>query len=225
MLKLTHVSHSFSGKEKNSSIIHILKDINLEVLEGDTVAIIGKSGSGKSTLLNLIAGLDDAIKGEIIFLNQVYRNLSVEEKNNLRKLHMGIVFQTSQLISTLTAWENVLIPLELRNFANSMELALSALKLVHMEDRLYHYPHQLSGGEAQRVSLARAMASSPKLVLADEPNANLDQVTGNQVMSDLFLLVKKLKSSLILVTHDMDLAAQCDQVYELNDGVLQRVNE
>ncbi len=208
-------SHHQAGRK-----ISVLEHLNLSVLPGETVAIVGKSGSGKSTLLSLLAGLDTADHGEIKLAGQVLTGLSETDLALMRARSMGIIFQQFQLVQTLTALENVMLPAEILGDQNVVTKAQALLKAVGLSERSHHFPHQLSGGEQQRVAIARALASSPKVLLADEPTGNLDDETGEQVINLLFNLARENNTALILVTHDQELARRCSRVLKLEKGSL-----
>lgn len=205
---------------QGDSKIEVLKGINLSVTKGETVALTGKSGSGKSTLLSLMAGLDRPDSGNISFYGKVISGMSEKELTHFRAANMGIVFQQFHLVSTLTAFENVLLPLELLKRQGAKERAEELLKSVGLSHRQHHLPSQLSGGESQRVAIARALAINPSILFADEPSGNLDEETGDRVMELLFDMVKKSKTTLVLVTHDPDLAKKCGRVVHLEHGSL-----
>lgn len=208
--------------------IHILKNVDLTVEKAQTIAILGKSGSGKSTLLNLIAGLDRPSGGEVRVHDNELSKLSEKKLSQLRAQHIGFVFQQFHLIPTLTVEENVLLPLEILSShgievlkaSNYRKRVEEVLAMVGLGKRMNFFPEQISGGEMQRVAIARALIHEPRLVLADEPNANLDQETGQQVMDFFFAAIKQTQTSLVLVTHDSNLAQHCDQRYQLSQGAL-----
>lgn len=201
--------------------VEVLKGINLDIQNGETLALIGKSGSGKSTLLSLLAGLDQSDAGEIIINGKNISSMNEKELTGFRAAHMGIVFQQFHLVSTLTALENVLLPLELLKRSGAHETATRLLESVGLSHRAHHLPSQLSGGESQRVAIARALAISPAILFADEPSGNLDEETGDKVMDLLFDMVEKTGTTLVLVTHDQDLAKRCKRVVHLEHGSLQ----
>lgn len=206
----------FQGTQR----IEVLYNLSLEVESSESVAILGQSGSGKSTLLSLLAGLDLPDFGSVSVGHQDLSKLSQDELSLFRSKNLGIVFQQYHLMSNLTALENVGIPLELQKIDNFNSAAREALKLVGLSHRIAHFPAQLSGGECQRVAIARAIVGKPKLILADEPSGNLDDKTGKEVMDLLFRLCKERKQTLILVTHNHDLAYNCDRTLVLKDGKL-----
>ena len=199
--------------------VDILKGISLDVPAGQFVAIMGASGSGKSTLLGLLAGLDAPTTGRIILDGEDITDLAEDDLARVRGRKIGFVFQSYQLIPTLTAEENVLLPAELSGIDNGgIGRARELLKRVGLSDRLDHYPVQLSGGEQQRVALARAFMAQPPILMADEPTGNLDSANGQQILDLLVGLNKQEKTTLVLVTHDRELAAHADRVVMLKDG-------
>jgi putative ABC transport system ATP-binding protein len=198
--------------------VDILRGVDLTVMPGEALGIVGPSGSGKTTLLMVIAGLERASKGEVTIAGQSLNGKGEDELAAFRRDNIGIVFQSFHLIPTMTALENVAVPLEFRGTPDAMEIAEDKLKRVGLGHRLTHYPGQLSGGEQQRVAIARALASGAKIIIADEPTGNLDHVTGEQIIQLLFEIKKQDGASLILVTHDRTLADRCDRVAEVLDG-------
>ena len=200
--------------------ITVLSDLDLEVQRGETVAIIGKSGSGKSTLLALLAGLDNADSGQVVLNGQTLAGLSETALARLRARSMGIIFQQFQLVQTLTALENVMLPAEILGDKNNEAHARELLQSVGLGERMNHFPSQLSGGEQQRVAIARALAGTPQIILADEPTGNLDNETGLNVMDLLFGLLKSKGIALVLVTHDPECAERCERVLTLEKGKL-----
>jgi len=198
--------------------VSILADISLDVPAKQFVAIVGPSGSGKSTLLGLIAGMDQPTSGTISLEGQEITSLSEDELARLRRRKIGYVFQSFHLIPTLTAQENVAVPLELAGDPEAVSKANALLQAVGLGSRLHHYPAQLSGGEQQRVSVARAFANNPAILLADEPTGNLDTATGKQVIDLLIRLNQDHGSTLVLVTHDPALAAHAERIVCLRDG-------
>lgn len=201
--------------------LQILKSIDLTVTAGETLAITGPSGSGKSTLLMLLGGLERATTGQVRVDGVDLTPMTEDALASLRRARMGIVFQSFHLFPTLTALENVCVPLELAGVSDARARATAELQAVGLGARLGHYPAQLSGGEQQRVALARALAPRPALVLADEPTGNLDHSTGQMVAGLLFDLVRARGATLVLVTHDPALAARCSRVLHMRDGQLQ----
>jgi putative ABC transport system ATP-binding protein len=198
--------------------VDVLTDISLEVPGGQFLAVAGPSGSGKSTLLGLIAGLDQPTAGRITVAGVEITGLSEDELARFRRDTIGFVFQSYHLIPTLTALENVAVPLELAGERNALERARTLLTEVGLRERVHHYPVQLSGGEQQRVAVARAACRQPRVLLADEPTGNLDSATGKQIIELLVALNRNLGSTLVLVTHDSALAAYADRVVTLRDG-------
>jgi putative ABC transport system ATP-binding protein len=204
-----------------SNPISILRDLHLNVTQGESVAIVGSSGSGKSTLLGLLAGLDNPTSGLVTVEGAAFSSLDEDARAEVRGRRMGFVFQSFQLLATMTALENVMLPLQLANRKDAREVAIATLEKVGLADRITHYPKQLSGGEQQRVAIARAFAPQPAILFADEPTGNLDIKTGERIIELLFSLNKASNSTLILVTHDEKLAQRCGRVLTLRDGQLQ----
>jgi putative ABC transport system ATP-binding protein len=200
--------------------LEILKGIDLEIKAGETVAIIGASGSGKSTLLGLLAGLDEASDGKVWIDGVELGSLDEDERALLRAEKVGFVFQSFQLLPSLTALENVMLPLELQGASGAQALAEEYLARVELAERTDHYPKQLSGGEQQRVAIARAFASRPALLFADEPTGNLDTETGAHVIDLLFEMNREQGTTLILVTHEQRLAERCNRRLKLHGGEL-----
>lgn len=196
----------------------ILKGISLSIAAAETVAIVGVSGSGKSTLLGLMAGLDQGSSGSVVLDGHNLSELDEEQRAALRGQVVGFVFQSFQLLPSLTALENVMLPIELKNDRNAREKATLLLKRVGLDERCHHYPNQLSGGEQQRVAIARAFASEAKILFADEPTGNLDSATGAKVVDLLFALNKEYATTLVLVTHDERLARKCNRTVRLVAG-------
>ncbi|MEW8348868.1 MAG: ABC transporter ATP-binding protein [Candidatus Thiodiazotropha taylori] len=207
--------------ETSQGRLDILQQIDLEVAAGEAVAILGASGSGKSTLLGLLAGLDEASAGDVTLFGTALGGLDEDGRAALRAGQVGFVFQSFQLLSGMTALENVMLPLELAGHGNAEQAARDALSKAGLAERLTHYPSQLSGGEQQRVALARAFAPSPQVLFADEPTANLDAHTGEKVAELLFELQEQSGTVLILVTHDEMLAERCDRRLYLREGCLE----
>jgi putative ABC transport system ATP-binding protein len=203
---------------RGAARVHILKDIDLHIGRGEAIGLVGPSGSGKSTLLMVMAGLERADTGTITVAGQDLTRLDEDALARFRGRNVGIVFQSFHLIPTMTAIENVAVPLELAGTADAYARAEAELGLVGLSDRLSHYPAQLSGGEQQRVALARALAPNPSILVADEPTGNLDENTGRQVIDLLFAGHVQRGTTLVLVTHDQALAARCDRVVRLRSG-------
>ncbi|MGA8935505.1 MAG: ABC transporter ATP-binding protein [Pseudolabrys sp.] len=198
--------------------VHILKDIDLHIGSGETIGLVGPSGSGKSTLLMVMAGLERADRGSVTIAGEDLSALDEDALARFRGRHIGIVFQSFHLIPTMTAMENVAVPLELSGIADAHARARDELAAVGLSERLNHYPAELSGGEQQRVALARALVPNPKILVADEPTGNLDEDTGKQVIDLLFAGHEKRGTTLVLVTHDSALAARCARVVRLRSG-------
>ena len=198
--------------------VDILRGVDLTVRPGEALGIVGPSGSGKTTLLMVIAGLERASRGEVRVAGQSLAGKGEDELAAFRRDNIGIVFQSFHLIPTMTALENVAVPLEFRGSKDAMGIAEEKLKRVGLGHRLTHYPGQLSGGEQQRVAIARALASGAKIIIADEPTGNLDHVTGEQIIRLLFDLRTQDGAALLLVTHDRSLAERCDRMAEVLDG-------
>ncbi len=211
----------------SEGLLTILKGINLTIAEAETVAIVGASGSGKSTLLGLMAGLDAATSGDVLLDGNSLAAMDEEQRAVLRGQLVGFVFQSFQLLPSLTAIENVMLPIELKGEANPFEKAKQLLERVGLEERWHHYPNQLSGGEQQRVAIARAFATEARILFADEPTGNLDTVTGSKIIELLFALNREFSTTLVLVTHDERLAKKCDRSISLVAGeiVSDTVNE
>ena len=204
--------------EGNAGPVEVLKGITLDVARGESLGLIGPSGSGKSSLLMVMGGLERATSGTVRALDHDLTAMDEDALARFRRGNMGIVFQSFHLIPTMTALENVAIPLELAGVAEAFDRAGAELAAVGLKDRADHYPAQLSGGEQQRVALARAAVSRPAIFLADEPTGNLDAATGETIMDLLFGLRDRHGATLVLVTHAQELAGRCDQVLRLNDG-------
>ena len=212
---LENVSLSLDG---NAGIVDILKDISIDIQEGESIGIVGPSGSGKSSLLMLMGGLERISKGTINLLGQNLGEMNENKLASFRRSNVGIIFQSFHLIPTMTALENVAVPLELSGNKNAFGLAEKALVKVGLGDRLSHFPSQLSGGEQQRTALARAVIANPKILLADEPTGNLDHENGKIVADYLFELHSENKATLVLVTHDLELAERCERKIKISDG-------
>jgi putative ABC transport system ATP-binding protein len=215
MITLSHLTMRLAG---GGHQITILDDVSLEIPDKQRVAIVGPSGSGKSTLLGLIAGLDRPTFGSITIDGVEISAMRESAMARYRRDHIGYIFQSFHLIPTLTALENVLVPLELAGMCDVQDRATDLLKAVGLGDRLHHYPVQLSGGEQQRVAVARAFACRPPILLADEPTGNLDSATGQSVMNLLLTLHRDYGSTLVLVTHDRAMASSMERVIALRDG-------
>jgi putative ABC transport system ATP-binding protein len=217
ILNITSLGKSYNSAGKT---LTVLDNINFAVTAGSTNSIVGPSGSGKTTLLGLCAGLDRSSTG-IVELNGIkLGDLSEDQRAKVRNQHVGFIFQNFQLLPTLTALENVMVPLELRGEKNIKTRSLDLLDKVGLADRGHHYPAQLSGGEQQRVSLARAFSNQPKILFADEPTGNLDAETSEKVVKLIFDLNREAGTTLVLVTHDLDLAAKTQRIIRIKGGKL-----
>ena len=203
-----------------SGPVKILRKVNLSVTSGESLAIIGPSGSGKSSLISLSAGLEKPTAGDVFLLGEKINSQSEDELARVRRGRVSMVFQSFHLLPTMTAFDNVRVPLEIAKLDNIDRRAKTILSNVGLENRLHHYPGQLSGGERQRVAIARALASDPELVFADEPTGNLDQRTGQGVADMLFDLARERGTTLILVTHDLALAKRVGRIVTMQDGEL-----
>lgn len=215
ILSLRNVSKSFFGKT-----LRILDNISFALASGETTAIIGPSGCGKTTLLGLAAGLDRPTSGSVMLCGKEVSQCSEDQLAALRNHSVGFVFQTFQLLPTLTALENVLLPLEIAGERRASPQAKELLDRVGLSARLHHYPQQLSGGEQQRVALARAFINSPQVLFADEPTGNLDETTSQMVIDLMFDLHQQHQSSMLIVTHNQELAARTNRILELHQGQL-----
>ncbi|MES2458331.1 MAG: ABC transporter ATP-binding protein [Bacteroidota bacterium] len=214
-IKQVNKIYKSAGRE-----LAVLKGIDFSIIKGTTVAITGPSGSGKTTLLGICAGLDQATTGSVVLNKVVLDKLSEDERAAVRNNYVGFIFQNFQLMPTLTAVENVMVPMELRREKNIRERAMDLLDKVGLADRSHHYPVQLSGGEQQRVSIARAFANKPAVLFADEPTGNLDAETSEKIEKLLFDLNKEAGTTLIIVTHDLDLAARTSRIIKLKGGIV-----
>lgn len=207
----------------NDTTIPILTNLNLAVPKGERLAIIGSSGSGKSTLLGLLAGMDIASSGKVVIDGKDVGLMDEDGRAAVRAEHMGFVFQSFQLLGSLTALENVMLPMQLAGQRDAQSIAIDALESVGLASRATHYPKELSGGEQQRVAIARAFAAKPSILFADEPTGNLDAATGESIIELLFDLNVKSGTTLVLVTHDMNLARRCQRVLNLQNGQLNEI--
>lgn len=217
---ILHISNLTKTYQSAGRTLTVLDDINFTVAAGSTNAIVGPSGSGKTTLLGLCAGLDRATSGIVELNNIGLGKLSEDQLAQVRNQYIGFIFQNFQLLPTLTALENVMVPLELRGEKNIRARALDLLDKVGLSDRGHHYPTQLSGGEQQRVSLARAFSNAPRILFADEPTGNLDAETSEKVVKLIFDLNKEAGTTLVLVTHDLELAAKTQRIIRIKGGKL-----
>ena len=217
-----HLEDAHLSLGNTAASVHILKGISLTIDAGETVGILGPSGAGKTSLLMILAGLETLSSGRITLDGTDITELDEDRLAALRRDLVGIVFQAFRLIPSLTALQNVAIPLELAGRDNAADMAAAALQSVGLEHRLSHLPDQMSGGEQQRVAIARAMVAKPRILLADEPTGNLDSVTSEKVIASLFKSAADANAALVLVTHDANLAAQCSRVLHIEDGVIVR---
>lgn len=217
MLEIKNLTKTYNSGSRS---LTVLDHVSFKIEPGETFSIVGPSGSGKTTLLGLCAGLDRASEGSVILNGIALDSLSEDERAAVRNDHVGFIFQNFQLIPTLTALENVMIPLELQGKNGAKKRAEDLLERVGLGDRKNHYPTQLSGGEQQRVSLARAFSNNPKILFADEPTGNLDEETSEKVEALLFDLNRDMGTTLVLVTHDLELAAKTQKIIKLRGGKL-----
>lgn len=215
VLSSNNLTKTFQTGTRSITVLH---DISFEIAKNTSISIVGPSGSGKTTLLGLCAGLDQPTSGSIRLLDIELGELSEDERAYVRNQYVGFVFQNFQLLPTLTALENVMIPLELRGGKNITVKAEELLGRVGLADRMNHYPSQLSGGEQQRVAIARAFISEPKILFADEPTGNLDEETADKITDLLFAINKELGTTLVLVTHNLQLAAHTGRILKLKGG-------
>ena len=218
ILDLQNVSKTYqSGSRK----LTVLDQVTFSIQAGETIAIVGPSGSGKTTLLGLCAGLDSSSTGSVVLNGESLEKLNEDQRAAVRSRDVGFIFQNFQLLPTLTALENVMVPLELKKRKDAKEKAMELLEKVGLKDRATHYPTQLSGGEQQRVSIARAFANAPKILFADEPTGNLDTETGAMIENLIFDLNKDQGTTLVLVTHDLELAAKTQRIVHIKGGKIQ----
>ena len=217
VLKAEHVTKKVSSPE---GTLTILAEVDLQIAAGETVAIVGASGAGKSTLLALLAGLDEPSEGRIWLNGAELTALDEDGRAAVRARHVGFVFQSFHLVPSLTAIENVMLPLELAGLPNARSAAAEVLSQVNLSPRREHYPRQLSGGEQQRVAIARAFVTRPALLFADEPTGNLDSVTGERIIDLLFDLNKAAQTTLVVVTHDQAIAQRCSRIIKIEAGRL-----
>jgi putative ABC transport system ATP-binding protein len=203
---------------KDESIVYALKSANVSFYEGEVVAIIGTSGSGKSTLLHLLGGLDTATSGKVFYNDTDILTLNDDELSKFRRKNIGFVFQFFNLIPELTAYENIILPNMIDYRKVDKQYIESITDTLNISDRLTHYPNQMSGGQQQRVAIARALANNPSILLCDEPTGNLDEKSSQEVLNMLLLLRKKFNKTIIIVTHSMEIANQCDRMVKILDG-------
>ncbi len=218
MSKILNVNQLGKTYTSGSKQLTVLQDISFSIDKGDTFAIVGPSGSGKTTLLGLCAGLDRPDTGKIELCGQNLAELNEDGLALLRNREVGFIFQNFQLLPTLSALENVVVPLELQGKKNASAIGMDLLHKVGLKERFHHYPSQLSGGEQQRVALARAFSARPSILFADEPTGNLDQETGEKVVNLLFELNEEAGTTLVIVTHDMELAKKTQRILRLKGG-------
>jgi putative ABC transport system ATP-binding protein len=218
ILKISDLKKTYKSGNKE---LTVLNSISFEVEKGQTFSIIGPSGSGKTTLLGLCAGLDEPSEGKVELCGQDLSHLNEDERAKLRNKEVGFIFQNFQLLPTLTALENVSVPLELQGDKSATEKSKALLEKVGLANRLDHYPSQLSGGEQQRVALARAFSNSPSILFADEPTGNLDEDTGEKVIELLFQLNKEAGTTLVIISHDLELANRTQHILKLKGGQIQ----
>jgi putative ABC transport system ATP-binding protein len=215
ILKINGLEKSYTSGSKQLKVLH---DVSFDVEKGQTFSIVGPSGSGKTTLLGLCAGLDKPDSGTVELCGYDLNTMNEDERARLRNKEVGFIFQNFQLLPTLTALENVSVPLELQGAKDANSKAKTLLEKVGLKDRLHHYPSQLSGGEQQRVALARAFSNTPSILFADEPTGNLDEETGEKVIKLLFDLNKEAGTTLVIISHDLDLANRTQQILRLKGG-------
>lgn len=214
------VNNLFKQVEINNGTLDILKSISFNVKRGESVAIVGASGSGKSTLLGLLAGLDSPTQGEIIIADQPLHRLDEEQRTELRAKKIGFIFQSFLLLPALTAFENIMLPAQLAGVSDAQEKAVRLIEKVGLSERADHYPNQLSGGEQQRVAIARAFICQPEILFADEPTGNLDTNNGQRIAQLMFELNREHQTTLVLVTHDHELARHCQHILTMAAGEL-----
>ena len=218
--KLIELENIHVDLKSSFETINVLKGINLKIFKNESVGIIGESGAGKSTLIMCIAGLELISKGKILFNNLPIHNLKEDDLALYRSKNIGIIFQSFNLLPSMTALENVNLPIEISgNFKNN-KMAIELLTAVGLKNRIFHYPHQLSGGEQQRVAIARSLISNPEILIADEPTGNLDKKNSEDVIKLLFQLKQDFGSTLILVTHDTSVAKLCDRILKIDNGLI-----
>jgi len=215
ILKINGLEKTYTSGSKQLTVLH---DVSFEVEKGQTFSIVGPSGSGKTTLLGLCAGLDTPNAGTVELCGYDLSTLTQDERAQLRNKEVGFIFQNFQLLPTLTALENVSVPLELQGAKDAAKNSKALLEKVGLADRMHHYPSQLSGGEQQRVALARAFSNNPSILFADEPTGNLDEETGEKVIQLLFELNKEAGTTLVIISHDLDLANRTQQILRLKGG-------
>lgn len=218
--KLIELENIHVDLKSSFETISVLKGINLKIFKNESVGIIGESGAGKSTLIMCIAGLELISKGKIFFNNLPIHNLKEDDLALYRSKNIGVIFQSFNLLPSMTALENVNLPIEISGTFKNNKMATELLTAVGLKNRLFHYPHQLSGGEQQRVAIARSLISNPEILIADEPTGNLDKKNSEDVIKLLFKLKKDFGSTLILVTHDTSVAKLCDRIIKIDNGLI-----
>ena len=218
--KLIELENIHVDLKSSFETISVLKGINLKIFKNESVGIIGESGAGKSTLIMCIAGLELISKGKILFNNLPIHNLKEDDLALYRSKNIGVIFQSFNLLPSMTALENVNLPIEISGTFKNNKMATELLTAVGLKNRLFHYPHQLSGGEQQRVAIARSLISNPEILIADEPTGNLDKKNSEDVIKLLFKLKKDFGSTLILVTHDTSVAKLCDRIIKIDNGLI-----
>ncbi|MCF8473752.1 MAG: ABC transporter ATP-binding protein [Emcibacter sp.] len=217
ILQLRNIFLSFQGEGHD---VRVLNGVNLDIDKGCSVAILGPSGSGKSSLLSIMTGLEKQTSGSVSVNDHILDHMNEDKLALFRRDNIGIILQSFHLIPTMTALENVAVPLELSGRKDALEIAKEALDHVELSHRLNHYPSQLSGGEQQRVAIARALAPNPKIIFADEPTGNLDVKTGAKIIDLIFDLQKKFNTTLVIITHDTAVADHCDRILRMEDGLV-----
>ena len=218
--KLIELENIHVDLKSSFETISVLKGINLKIFKDESVGIIGESGAGKSTLIMCIAGLELISKGKIFFNNLPIHNLKEDDLALYRSKNIGVIFQSFNLLPSMTALENVNLPIEISGAFKNNKMAMELLTAVGLKNRMFHYPHQLSGGEQQRVAIARSLISNPEILIADEPTGNLDKKNSEDVIKLLFKLKKDFGSTLILVTHDTSVAKLCDRIITIDNGLI-----
>ena len=218
--KLIELENIHVDLKSSFETISVLKGINLKIFKDESVGIIGESGAGKSTLIMCIAGLELISKGKIFFNNLPIHNLKEDDLALYRSKNIGVIFQSFNLLPSMTALENVNLPIEISGTFKNNKMATELLTAVGLKNRMFHYPHQLSGGEQQRVAIARSLISNPEILIADEPTGNLDKKNSEDVIKLLFKLKKDFGSTLILVTHDTSVAKLCDRIIKIDNGLI-----